>query len=110
MTTKGYPSVPDSLPNQKEHLRQIAVRLNDVSAGKVNATIDQTLRNGQTTTTLTDPRIYATSILWASPLTANAAAIAASVWFSAQIKGSATINHSSTGNTDQKFRIGIIGG
>lgn len=109
MTTKGYPSVPDFLPNQKEHLRQIAVRLNDVTQGKINSTIDVTLRNGQTTTTLTDPRIYATSVLWASPLTANAAAIQASVWYSAQIKGSATINHSSTANTDQNFRIGIIG-
>ena len=109
MTTKGFPSVPDFLPNEKEHRKQIAVRLNEVSQGKINCTIDLTLRNGQTTTTLTDARIYATSIIHAAALTANAAAIQASIWYSAQIKGSCTVNHSSTANTDQNFRFLVLG-
>jgi len=109
MTTKGYPSVPNTLPNEQEHRRQIAVRLNEMSAGKFNCTIDLTLRNGQVTTTLTDARVYATSIIHASALTANAAAIQASLWYSAQIKGSCTVNHSNTANTDQNFRFGILG-
>jgi len=109
VTTKGYPSVPNILPDEKEHRRQLAVRLNEVSQGKVNCTIDLTLRNGQVTTTLTDARIYATSVIMASALTANAAAIQASLWYSAQIKGSCTVNHTSTANTDQTFRFLVLG-
>jgi hypothetical protein len=107
---QGFPPVPEDEQNEKEHRRKLARQLNRINQGKFNCSIDITLRASQTTTTLTDARIFATSLLLPDPMTANAStALLAGIWFSNRIKGSATINHASNAATDQTFRIGIFG-
>lgn len=107
---RGFLPVTEYLPDEKEHRRRIASALNRTMGGKLNATIDATLRASQTTTVLTDPRIYATSYIDPMPLTANAAtAKAAGIWFSNQIEGSVTVNHASAAAVDQTMRFLIIG-
>lgn len=106
---KGFPPVPEFIPDADEHRRKLARAINTILSGKVNATIDATLRASQTTTTLTDSRIYATTFIDPMPLSANAATAKAGIWFSGAMKGSITINHASNAAVDQNFRFLLIG-
>jgi hypothetical protein len=106
---KGFPPVPENEADEQEHRRKIARAVNRINGGKFNATGSITLRANQTTTTLTDSRIYATSFIWLMPTTANAKTALANVYFTNLLKGSATINHSSSANTDQSFTYLVIG-
>ena len=108
---KGYPPVPEFMPDDKEHRRQIARRINTLAQGKMNVTNTVTLRASQTTTTLTDARIGQTSaIVPAAALTADgAAAIVAGIWVSNILSGSCTINHASNAAIDQTILFLIIG-
>jgi putative flippase GtrA len=90
-------------------VRRVVDVVNRTLSGKLNVTLPVTLQNGNTTTTIIDPRITAYSALLLTPLTAHAAAIAASVYVSSQQNGQATFTHSNTANTDQLFRLCIIG-
>jgi hypothetical protein len=107
----GFPNVPPLHSNEKEHRKQLADALNRINSGKFNATIDLTLNANQTTTTLTDPRIFSTSaVIPAMATTANAAtAIKNGIWISGAVKGSCTVNHASSANTDQTIRFVIVG-
>lgn len=107
----GYPPIVEFMPDDKEHRRQIARKVNQLLVGKVNVYIDLTLTAGATSTTLTDPRIgYFSTIVPAMAQTANgAAAIVAGIWVSGVKTGSATINHASNAATDQSIRFNIIG-
>lgn len=107
----GFPPVVGFMPDDKEHRRQIAAKVNQLLVGKMNVYIDLTLTAGATSTTLTDPRIgYFSTIIPAMALTANgAAAIVAGIWASGVKTGSATINHASNAATDQSIRFNIIG-
>lgn len=77
--------------------------------GKANCTLDVTLTASATTTTLTDFRIHPGCVLDFMATTANAATAKAAIWVSAIGKGVATINHASSANTDQTFRVSIVG-
>lgn len=105
----GYLGLPTALELSRDSLRRIAVLLNNVLAGKLNVRTTVRLLNGATTTTISDPRIGANSHLSLEPLSANAAAIVASVYLSSQGKQTATWTHSSTANTDQNFSLSILG-
>lgn len=76
---------------------------------KANCTVDLTLTASATTTTMTDFRIHPGCVLGFMPTTANAATAKASIWVSNVGKGTATINHASSANTDQDFRVSIVG-
>jgi hypothetical protein len=106
---KGFPPVPEMEPDEKEHRRKMARAINRINGGKVNATGAVTLRASQTTTTLTDARIFSTSYIDLMPLTAHAAAALSAIWFSAAAKGVITINHASSANTDQSFTYLVVG-
>lgn len=107
----GFPAVVTSMPDEKEHRRQIAEKVNQLLQGKLNVYIDATLTAGATTTTLTDARIgYFSTIAPSMALTANgAAAIVAGIWVSGQKTGSCTLNHASNAATDQSIRFNILG-
>lgn len=90
-------------------VRRVVDVVNRTLAGKLNATLPITLAANTTTTTIIDPRITAYSALLLTPLTAHAAAIAASVYVSSQQNGEATFTHSNTAFPDQLFRVCIIG-
>lgn len=107
--TQGYRHPPLYLSNDVEHRRQLAQSIGDTIQGKLNAVTNVTLAANVTTTTLTDARIGANTFIGFSPLTAHAASAAASLYVSAQQKGSATLTHASSANTDQTFAVLLIG-
>jgi len=106
----GFHGVPAYLPDQKEHIKQIAIFLNDqVLRGKVNVTNSITLTANATTTTLTDERIGYGTFIDLMPMTANAATAKAGVYYTNLKKGSATINHANSANVDQTFTVLLMG-
>lgn len=108
-TSKGFLPVTEYEQDETEHRRQLARAINRLNGGKFNCTVDLTLRASQTTTTLTDARIGAFSFLDFMPTTANAATAKANIYVTDRMKGSCTVNHSSSANTDQTFVVGIFG-
>lgn len=105
----GYDVPPVSLPNEAQHRRMIAQCLQGAMQGKVNAVTQVTLTPGATTTTLTDSRIGATTGIFFSALTADAAAAIPGLYVSAQQKGSATLTHASSSSADRTFNVLLIG-
>jgi hypothetical protein len=107
---RGYDGVPENLADAEEHRRMLARAVNRLNLGKLNGTVDLTLRASQTSTTLTDPRLAATSFLMWMPQTASASvAERAGIYVTGRTKGSAVLNHVSNAATDQTFTILIIG-
>jgi hypothetical protein len=107
---KGFPGVPEMEANEQEHRRKIARVLNNAVGGRINCVVDVTLTAGATTTTVTDPRLSATSFIMWMPRTANASvAEKAGIWVSARSNGTAVLTHASSANTDQNFTILILG-
>ncbi len=110
MSREGYyPSIP---PAPQEWQRIWAERVSSVVnllVGKANCTLDKTLNPNAVTTTLTDVRIHPGCVIDFMALTANAATAKAGIWVSAIGKGTAIIHHASSANTDQNFRVSIVG-
>lgn len=77
--------------------------------GKSNCTADVTLTASDTTTLMQDARLSAFSILTFMPVTANAAAAKPDLYVTDQKTGQALINHASSADVDQTFRVGIFG-
>lgn len=107
----GFPACTPYLANGDDHRLEIATKLNTTMAGKLNATVDVTLTNAGTTTTLNDPRIgYYSAVIPAMALTAHgSAAIVAGIWVDGLAKGTCTLHHSSIAQADQTIRFLIIG-
>jgi len=107
----GFPGVPNFMPDDKEHRRQMAQAINGLRQGKMNVTKAITLNAGATTTTLTDGRIGVTTCIVPSmPTTQNGAtALLAGIWITNIVTGSCMINHASSANIDQNIRFLIIG-
>ncbi len=104
-----YLKVPLSMPDHGQHLRLVSGALNNTIDGKVNSTGSITLTASATTSTLTDARIGANSIIFFMPTTANALTANANLYVSARADGSATLTHASSGNTDQTFGYAVFG-
>lgn len=107
--TGSFPPVQENSPNETEHRRQMARMLNRINGGKFNATGTVTLRASQTTTTLTDSRIGATSWVGLMPTTLNAAFANQLFYIDTFVKGSCVIHHQSNAATDQTFTYLVIG-
>lgn len=109
--TASYASVQVANHDEKVHRRQLAEAINRHNNGKFNCALEVTLRASQTTTTISDARITAFSVLAFMPVTAHAAAAVANLYVleATMQSGQAIINHASSANTDQSFRIGIFG-
>jgi pyrroline-5-carboxylate reductase len=80
-----------------------------IQAGKLNCTTTVTLAANVTTTTLTDARIGAASVILFMPTTSNAAGAMTNLYVSARAEGSATLTHSNTATTDRTFDVVILG-
>lgn len=108
---KGYPLVPETMPNEVEHRRQLAQGVNGTRSGKLNAVTQVTLTANSTITTLTDSRIGATTGIFLSPLTADAAAALSGLWVNQALQqnGQATLTHASAASTDRTFNVLLIG-
>lgn len=100
----GFGGLPRTAP-----LEMVIDFINRLLIGRLNISVVLTLRASQTTTTLTDSRIGANSVIIATPLTADAATALPSLWYSNFAKGSCTVNHASSANVDQTFRFGVVG-
>jgi hypothetical protein len=109
MSLKGYPLVPETMPNEIEHRRQLAQGVNGARSGKLNAVTQVTLTPSSTTTTLIDARIGATTGIFFSPLSANAAGALGGLYVSSQKAGQATLTHASTASVDRTFNVLLIG-
>jgi hypothetical protein len=101
------PQLDDSDPDR--HRRQIAEAVRQILDGKVNVVKTVTLRASQTTTTVTDTRIGATSFIGLMPTTLNAAGALATTYISARTDGQATITHANTADADKTFILLILG-
>jgi len=110
MTVKGYQGVPEMLPNEQEHRRQMARAINNQLQGKTNNVIQVTLNANATSTTITDARIGANTFIGFTPLTTNAsAAVTSGLHVYSQQNGQATLVHPSSPNIDQTFNVVLIG-
>lgn len=109
MAQNQFLKVPLSMPDQGQHLRLVSGALNNTIDGKVNSTGSITLTANQTSSTLTDARVGANSIILFMPTTANANTAKANLYVSARANGTATLTHASSGNTDQTLSYCVIG-
>ena len=89
--------------------RAVAEIVNGIMDGKTNNTGRKTLDQSSTTTTLTDARIGADSVILFTPLSSHAAQEMAHLFISAQTTGSATITHRNTGHADLDFTYIVVG-
>lgn len=109
MATNQFLNVPLSMPDQAQHLRLISNVVNNTMDGKINATGNVTLTASATSTTLTDARIGANSVILFMPTTANGNTAKANLFVSTRASGSATLTHASSSNTDQTFSYCVFG-
>lgn len=83
--------------------------VNQILRGKLNNTGSVTLTANAASTTLTDERIGANSVILLCPTTANAAGALATTYFSAFTEGSCTITHANNAQNDKTFRYTVTG-
>jgi len=105
------PQIPP-VPGQNGPGWDVAVsdRVNRILNGKMNVSdvLTVTLRPNEVTTVLYDSRIGYFSHISLEPITANAAAARASLWWTAT-SGSATLTHASNAAADQTFSVAVFG-
>lgn len=101
---------PAVAPSSRFEAEITRVILNILS-GKLNATGDITLTASAASTTLTDPRLTAYSVVLFMPQTDNAARAFNTMYVprSTQKRGSAVINHASDAAADKTFAYLVIG-
>jgi hypothetical protein len=111
VTTPSFPTAPLTGTDEREHRRKIAQAANLALGGKLNCTGMATLTPGAGSTTITDARVSANSVILLSPLTAHAAAelSAGTLYMSARAAGSFTIQHANNAQNDRSFGYAIIG-
>ena len=97
-----------SLPAFGGDQRAVAEVVRGMLDGKTNNTGAITLTQSQTTTTLTDARIGATTVILFSPLNDKGAAELGTLYVSARGQGTATLTHGSH-NFDMKYAYALIG-
>lgn len=104
-------SVPLLWPPEDTYgwVRLLAEAVNQLFEGKTRATGSMTLTANAASTTLTDRRIGANSVIVFSPQTANAAAALSGLYVSAYADGSATLAHANNANADKTFRYSVAG-
>ena len=111
-TNPNAQPVPEFLVDDKEHRREIARRVNLITQGKLNITLDVTLAPNAASTTMTDARIgFYSAVVPAMALTKDAATELASgnVYVDTLMKGSCIVHHSNDAQTDRTIRFLIIG-
>lgn len=94
--------------NQPWDLQARAV-INNAVAGKINVLGEITLDANAATTTLSDALITQASFIGLMPMSANAAAAMASLFFAPSATGSVVISHTNNGQSDRTFRYAVLG-
>lgn len=91
--------------------KKIILSLQQLAAGRSNATGTVTLTASTTTTTVSDDNFASVSVPLFTATTANAAAEigAGGMYVSARAKGSFTITHANNAQTDRTFYYAIQG-
>lgn len=111
-TNPNAQPVPEFLVDDKEHRRQIARRVNLITQGKLNITLDVTLAANAASTAVTDPRIgFYSAVVPAMAMTKDAAAEVATgnLYVDTLTKGSCVVHHSNNAQTDRTIRFLILG-
>ena len=103
-STRRYNAVTDP-----DNTAQVANVINNILAGKLNNTSTVTLTANAASTTLTDSRIGANSVISLMPTTANAASAISTTYFDTFADGSCVIHHSNNAQVDKTFSVTIIG-
>ena len=102
----GVDNIPD---DHDAWLLQLTDVVNNVIAGKLNNNGTVTLTANAASTTFTDSRIGANSVICLMPTTANAAGALATTYFATFLKGSCVINHANNAQVDKTFGFTITG-
>ena len=109
----AFPTAPLEWADEAEHRRKLAEAINRLYDGKINARGTVTLTASQATTTLTDRRIGAETIVVLVPTTANASAEYGNgtiyQTFPNVTKGQAVLNHANNAQTDRKYGFALLG-
>lgn len=100
--------IPSFINDTKEWLRMLTVGVNSIIDGASNAIGSFTCAASQATTTITDLRVGADSVICLMPTTANAAAEMDNIYISTT-KQSFTVNHSNNAQIDRIFKYKISG-
>lgn len=108
----GHQALPPALPQAatlEQAWRRLQAVANGMLKGQINNALSVTLTAGAASTTLQDPRIGGSTRLAFGPMTANAAAEVATMYYDAPTKNSVVIHHANNGQTDRTFSV-LIGG
>jgi hypothetical protein len=98
------------LPSAAEKdLSKYALSLQQLAAGRSNATGSVTLAAGVTSTTVTPPNCGPQSAVFLFPKTANGAAALATTFINSVGKQSFTISHANNAQTDRSFFYVCLG-
>jgi hypothetical protein len=105
--TAGFPG----LPVAGADARQVAAVVNRVAQGKLNCTGSVVLAPGTATTSVSDARVTAASVILLMPTTANAAVELGNgtLFVSARDKSGFTLTHANNAQTDRSFDFAVIG-
>lgn len=90
-------------------LRQITEVVNNLLNGKINNNGTVTLTASSATSTLTDSRIGANSVIHLMPTTINAAGEIPNIYFGTFAKGSCVITHPNNAKSDRTFSYTVTG-
>lgn len=96
--------LPVKFNTPDEAIRRICTAINTNADGQTGTV---TLTANAASTTLTDVRITASSVISLMPTTANAAAAIATTYIGTTAIGSATITHANNAQADKTFRYSI---
>lgn len=106
----GRPLVPETMPNEAQHRRALAHAVNGALNGKLNCSLQVTLTPSAASTTVTDSRISINTAPLLVPLTADAAAEAASGHlYVVPSAGQVVINHTNSAVADRTFAMCLVG-
>ena len=106
---QAYRRVPLTHTNEEEHRHDLALGINTLLDGKINAKGTVTLAASSTTTTLADLRIGSTSVVLFTPLSSNAATAMANLYVSSRGDQTATLTHANNSQTDRDFAYVVLG-
>lgn len=97
------------LPQEGATTRQIALAVNQLLLGRINAFGEVTLTANASLTTLSRPYIGSASVVLLTPTTANAAAALTSTFVTCRA-GAADISHANNSQSDRTFNFAVLGG
>lgn len=89
--------------SDEQQLQRVAESINGLIDGKLDVTGTLTLEDGATTTVVSDNRFESNMVPLLIPTTANAADALATTYLTDRAKGSFTLAHANTADTDRTF-------